>query len=139
MTFMTLAEAKEACKPESDLYEDALNTMQKAYEALETAREAYDDAGGALDDSTFWDIVGVVGVVAACVIPEPSSKALCVTGIIGGGATVTASELDRQDEINAAEQAVQAAEVQYEMAQSQAIHFGIQYNGCLFHHLSKGD
>ncbi|MEJ2660459.1 MAG: hypothetical protein P8Z73_07040, partial [Desulfobacteraceae bacterium] len=108
MTFMTLAEAKAACQPEFDLYTEAQNTMKQAYQALETAREAYDSAGGALDDSTFWDIVGGALVVASCFAPELSSKTICIAGLVGGGATVTASELDRADEIDAAEQAVQA-------------------------------
>jgi hypothetical protein len=138
MTFMTLTEAKAACKPEFDLYTEAQKTMKKAYEALEAARAAYDSAGGALDDSTFWDIVGGALIVASCFAPELSSKTICVAGLVGGSGTIAASELDRQDEIDAAEQALKAAEVQYEMAATQAASLGLKYFDCLFHHVSKG-
>jgi hypothetical protein len=138
MTFMTLTEAKAACKAEFDLYTDAQKAMKKAYKALETAREAYDSAGGALDDSTFWDIVAGALVVASCFAPELSSKTICIAGLVGGGATVTASELDRKDEIDAAKQALQSAEAQYEIAATQSAALGLKYFDCLFHHVSKG-
>jgi hypothetical protein len=138
MTFMTLTEAKAACQPEFDLYTEAQKTMKKAYKALEAARAAYDSAGGALDDSTFWDITALATVAASCLIPEPFSKSLCIAGFVGGGAAVTASELDRKDEIDAAKQALKSAEAQYEMAATQASALGLKYFDCLFHHVSKG-
>lgn len=138
MTFMTLTEAKAACKAEFDLYTDAQKAMKKAYKALETAREAYDSAGGVLDDSTFWDVVAGALVVASCFAPELSSKTICIAGLVGGGATVTASELDRKDEIDAAKQALQSAEAQYEIAATQSAALGLKYFDCLFHHVSKG-
>lgn len=138
MTFLTLLEANEACAPELDLWTDATETQGNAYDALEAAREAYDEAGGPLDDSTFWDVAGVLVVIGACLAPEPFSKSICAAGVFGGAATVGASEIGRQQEIATAEAAVHNAEIQYDMATTQAAFLGLKYFDCLFHHLAKG-
>jgi hypothetical protein len=138
MTFMTLAQATQQCAPEFEFYTDAEKTMEDAWDALSDAQDAYDSAGGVLDDSTFWDIVGVAVIVGACLAPEPFSKGVCAAGIVGGAATGVASELDRADEIAQAQAALDSARIQYDMAASRASELALKYWDCLFHHLSKG-
>jgi hypothetical protein len=135
MTFMNFAEAKEACQFELEQWEAAQAIVENANEALEAARDSNDEAGGFLDDSSFWDASLAVGAIGICIV---ASGGICALGILGGGLGVAASESDRSDEIESAKQALRQAEIVYDSAVLQATVAGAAYIACLFHHLSKG-
>ena len=115
---------------------DAKGDMDQAARDRADAQQAYDDAGGALDDSTFWDVAAGAGVVAAC-LSNPFSATVCGIAALGGAAGVTASEVSRRDEIAAAEAALDAADRRFWAANGRFWDRAEDALDCLDHELSK--
>lgn len=138
MTFLTFDEAQTACADELASVRTAEATMASAWDALQAAKSDLASARSVLDGSTFASGAAVVGVIIACLLPEPFSKSICVAGIVGGGLAVTGSEVDRQSDITSAENAVAVAQVTYDVSVSlYEAAFAASF-GCLIHHMSKG-
>lgn len=129
-------DALESCQDRMDDFDEANGRVDRAGEQLAEARASYDEAGGFWDDSTAWDGSLVVGEIVLCA--SGVGTALCIVGGIGAGLGILASEGDRQDEISSAEEALQNAELQLEMAEDLAGARWEKWWDCMVHALSKG-
>jgi hypothetical protein len=124
------------CADEKARLKEAGEDLAEAGLDYDDAQRAYDDAGGFLDDSSFWDVAAVAGGAAAC-LSNPFSWVICGVGIVAGGAGVTASEVGRHAEIEAAEQALDRAD---RKLRSEYSRFYGRYDDaldCLSHQLTK--
>jgi hypothetical protein len=124
------------CSAEVNRMHDAKDALDDAARDRADAQEAYDDAGGVLDDSSFWDVAVAAGAAAAC-LSTPFSWVVCGVAIVGGGAGVAASETSRHDEIEAAEQALERADQQFWRANDRFLDRAEDALDCLGHELSK--
>lgn len=138
MTFLDPAAADEACAIENERYNEALGRWEEANSSLDDARDTLESERSVWDGSTFGTGAAIGTIIAACLLPEPFSKIICLGGVLGGGLGVAGSEIDRQADIASAEAAVEQAELLLEMAESDLeLATGAAF-GCVFHYISKG-
>lgn len=139
MTFLGLQGARQACATEMARYEEALARYNEADDGLEEARDALESERSVWDGSTLGTGAAVVGIIGACLLPEPFSKAVCIGGIVGGGLGAGASEIDRQSDIENAKRAVEQAELLKSMAEAQLEQATGAAFSCIIHHMAKSE
>ncbi len=138
MTFLSVEEAGEACANDFARYNEAQDRLAQAQDGLESARETLESERSAWDGSTFGTGGAAVGILAACLLPEPFSKAICLGGLLGGGLGIAGSEVDRQADISNAEAGLEQAELMVEMAEGDLEMAAGAAFSCVIHHISKG-
>ena len=124
------------CAQEMARLQDATDALEESGRDLSEAASDYEDAGGVFDDSTAWDVAGVVGAAAVCLIPAVGWLT-CAAAAVAGGGTVLASESGRAQEIAAAEQKLEREWGDYWRAFDRWNRRASEAVGCQLHHRQK--
>jgi hypothetical protein len=140
MTNMPIGLAEIACSKEREERDQAFQEMRLAEQALDQARQALEDERSEWDESSYatgGSVLGIIGGVLLCVAPDPTllTKVGCAAGVLGGGAGVAGSEIDRAKEIAAAKAAVSQAEAAYWQAKSRYDSAAAAAQSCVLHHM----
>lgn len=126
----------DECTEQIGRLEEATNARDDAARDLVDASSDYEDAGGLFDDSSAWDVAGVAGAAAACLVPGIGWLA-CGAAVVAGGGTVFASEVGRSQEIEAAEAKLDRAWGSYWRAMSRWSNRLGEAFDCKLHHEQK--
>jgi hypothetical protein len=117
--------------------DEALEDFRDAWEDLDQAQEALDDAESFWDDNTWGSTAAVAGVAIVC-STNPIGWTACGLGAFVGGVSYVGSEIDRQGDIEAAENALARARRDYAKANRRFQKAMRKEAHCRLHHKVTG-
>lgn len=140
MSNMSRKDAEQQCAEGNELAALVEHELEEIRVDIEGARADLEGERSAWDESTVASgggLLGIVGGVLLCLAPDPTllTKVGCGVAIGGGVATVGASEYDRFDEINKAEERLDRLQERYDRLRARTSGLREEYNKCVSHHV----
>lgn len=135
MTFLTWTDALAACDTQKVDLERASELFSTAYDQLVAARDRLAEEDSPWDGSTYGSVAAVGGIILTCAGPVRGT--LCLGGLLVGTIGLSGSEIDRESDIEAAQAAVDQAQLLLDFAERELREASSAFGSCMAHHVTK--